>query len=289
MNYRHQFHAGNFADVVKHVVLGQLVQGLARKDKGFLFLDTHAGRGRYDLEAAARGDTLVRRPEWPDGVGRLVGRADVPEAVGAYLRAVQAFDRQAGHLGDGLRFYPGSPRLAKGWLRPQDRLMLCELNEAEAAALAGEFGRERGVSVQRMDGYAAIRAALPPPEKRALVLIDPPFESSDEWRRLVEALAEGLRRLPGATFALWFPQTERARVERFFEELLALSLPATWVAEVSVADESAGLKMRGCGLVVVNPPWQLAADVAPVLRWLATVLAQGPGAEGAVRWLVPER
>lgn len=161
MNYRHHFHAGNFADVCKHVVLGRLVEAMARKEKGFLYLDTHAGRGRYDLTAAAQGDSLARMPEWPDGIGRILARSDAPPAVQAYVAHVRDFDRQSGHLGEGLRFYPGSPWLVKAALRPQDRMVLCELHPAEKAALASEFSRVPRVSVLELDGYTAVRAQLP--------------------------------------------------------------------------------------------------------------------------------
>jgi len=289
VNYRHQFHAGNFADVAKHVVLGCLFEGMQRKEKGFLYLDTHAGRGRYDLVSAEKGETLPRRPEWPEGFGRILSAGSFPLPVEKYLSAVKAFDRKAGNLETHIRFYPGSPWLARTWMRPQDRLALCELQPDEVAFLAGDFSGERSVRVHSMDGYAAMRAMLPSAEKRALVLIDPPFESAVEWTEIVAAVGEGLRRLPGGTFAVWYPLTERARVARFASELERLNPPATWAAEVTVAGEAAGLKMRGCGLVVVNPPWQLDREVEPVLQWLAQTLRQAPGGAGTLRWMVSER
>jgi 23S rRNA (adenine2030-N6)-methyltransferase len=289
VNYRHHFHAGNFADVCKHVVLGRLVDAMARKEKGFLYLDTHAGRGRYDLSTASHGDSLARAPEWPDGVGRMFGRSDAPAAVQAYLERVRDFDRRSGHLGEGLHFYPGSPWLVKAALRPQDRMVLCELHPAEKAALAAEFHRVPRVSVLELDGYIAVRGQLPCPERRALVLLDPPFESPDEWRQLVDAVTTGVARMPGATFAIWYPVTQRARVDAFLAELERHPLPPTWCAEVTIAGEDAGLKMRGSGMVVVNPPWQLDLELGPVLAWLAQVLARAPGAEGRLTWRVRER
>lgn len=288
VNYRHHYHAGNFADVCKHVVLGRLISGLQRKEKGFLYLDSHAGRGRYDLLVADHGDSLARSPEWPEGIGRMLRRNDAPDAVRTYVQAVRDFDRHAGNLGTALRFYPGSPWLAKSWLRPQDRMALCELQPAEHAALAAEFRRMPQVGIQATDGYAAIRALLPCPEKRALVLIDPPFESASEWEDIVDALEAGLVRMPAATFAVWYPLTERARVDDFAAELMRLRLPPTWVADVAVAGESSGLKMRGCGMAVLNPPWQLDQEIAPLVDWLAGALAQAPGQTGALTWLARE-
>jgi len=288
VNYRHAFHAGNFADVFKHALLGQLMRALQRKEKGFLYLDTHAGRGSYDLAVAARGDTLARTPEWPDGIGRLWEKHDLPAALADYAALVRDFDRENGNPPGAPRFYPGSPRLAQRLARPQDRLALCEKQPGECAALRAEFALAHRATVHEMDGYAALRAMLPPPERRALVLIDPPFETQDEFAQIAAALREGLRRLPGGMFAVWHPLTERARVDEFFSGLLALELPPTLALELAVAGEGGSLKMRGCGLVVVNPPWQFDREAEMFLPVLAELLAQAPGAGATVRWLVPE-
>ena len=285
MNYRHAFHAGNFADVFKHVLLVQLVRALQKKDSGFLYLDTHAGRGRYNLAAAARGDTLARQPEWPDGIGRLWAQENLPAALADYVSLVRAFDRRDGAEPES---YPGSPRLAQMLARPQDRLVLCEKHPEECAALRTEFARLRRVSVQETDGYAAVRALLPPPERRALVLVDPPFEAQDESAQIGAALREGLRRLPGGTFALWYPLTERARPEELFSMLLPPKPPPTLGLELAVAGEGSGPKLRGCGLVIVNPPWQFDRGTEIFLPQLAERLAQAPGAGATVRWIVPE-
>lgn len=292
MNYRHHFHAGNFADVMKHVLLVRLVRALQKKPRGFLVLDTHAGRGGYDLAAAATGDSLARQPEWPDGFGRLAGRADLPEAVADYAALVRAYD--AGRRGsaanpDGVpRFYPGSPWLAQSVARPQERLVFCERQPDECAALRGEFQFSPGAQVREMDGYEAVRAMLPPPERRALVLIDPPFESQDEFAQVARALKDGLRRLPGGVFAVWYPLTERARVEEFFAAVRSLSPPPTLVAELTIAGEGTAPKLKGCGLLIINPPWRFDDEAEPVLGFLGAVLAQAPGGRGRVSWLVAE-
>ncbi|HUR60609.1 MAG TPA: 23S rRNA (adenine(2030)-N(6))-methyltransferase RlmJ [Opitutaceae bacterium] len=289
MNYRHHFHAGNFADVMKHVLLLQLMRALQAKEKGFLHLDTHAGRGRYDLAAAATGDSLARKPEWPDGIGRLWGRTDLPPAIAEYVGLVREFDRRAGHDGTQVQSYPGSPWIARLAARQQDRLVLCEKHPEECAALRGEFARSDGVTVQETDGYVAIRASLPPPERRALILIDPPFEAQDEFAQMTTALAQGLQRFASGVFALWYPLTERARLEDFFRALRDLKPPPMLVAELLIAGEDAPLKMKGCGLVVLNPPWQFDREAAGPLRFLAEALQQAPGARGRVEWLVAER
>jgi 23S rRNA (adenine2030-N6)-methyltransferase len=288
MNYRHHFHAGNFADVMKHALLVRLLAGLQKKEKGFLYLDTHAGRGSYDLSVAEKGDTLARAPEYPNGIGRLWTRTDLPEMLAGYVELVKKFDRERGGGGAAPRFYPGSPWIARLLARPQDRLTLCEKHPEEFELLDIAISREPKVSVQERDGYGALRAMLPPPEKRGLVLIDPPFEAADEWAKILTALGEGLQRFPSGVCVVWYPLTERARVEEFFHELLALKLPPTLVAELMIAGERSELKMKGCGLVILNPPWQFDHEAKPLLEFLAGALAQEPGGSGRVRWLVPE-
>jgi len=303
MNYRHHFHAGNFADVMKHALMVALVRGLQRKPKGCLLLDTHAGSGEYDLSRAETGDTLARQPEHPDGIGRLWTKTDLPPPLADYVELVKAFDLRVervapnalldsvetsvlGATRSTLRYYPGSPWILRLLARHQDRLALCEKHPDECEALRISIGREKRVSVHAMDGYQALAAMLPPPEKRALVLVDPPFEDAEEGARIVEALRSGLRRSPGATYAVWYPLTERARVDAFFESLAALPLPPTLVVETVVNPDSP--KMRGCGLLIVNPPWQFDREVAPMMSYLADLLAQAPGSSSSLRWLVPE-
>jgi 23S rRNA (adenine2030-N6)-methyltransferase len=291
MNYRHHFHAGNFADVMKHVLLVRLFRALQKKEKGFLYLDTHAGRGHYDLAAAAAGDSLARKPEWPDGIGRIWSHdpAALPEGVGDYFALVREFDQRGGNLESSPRFYPGSPWIARLVMRPVDRLALCEKHPAECGALRAEFAGEAGMSVHEIDGYVALRAMLPPKERRALVLIDPPFEAQSEFAEIGSALGEGLARLPGGVFAVWYPLTGRAKVDEFLATVGALNPPPTLTCELMVAGEQSAIKMKGCGLVVINPPWQFERHAEPILSFLAGALAQKPGGGGRVDWLVPKK
>lgn len=289
MNYRHHFHAGNFADVMKHVLLVHLVTAMQRKEKGFLYLDTHAGRGSYDLLSASQGDTLARQPEWPAGIGRLWDEPDLPEVLSDYVARVRSYDRERGNTDATTpRYYPGSPLIVAGMMREQDRMLLCERHSEECEHLDIVMGRQRRCSVQARDGFGTVKATLPPPEKRALVLIDPPFESSQEFREIAQAIKDGLRRLPGAVFAVWYPITERARIDGFFKVIGDSPLPPTVALELLIAGQNSALKMRGCGLLVVNPPWQFAAEVVPGLQALAEHLEQEPGATAQVNWLVPE-
>jgi 23S rRNA (adenine2030-N6)-methyltransferase len=289
MNYRHQFHAGNFADVVKHALLVALVRALQRKDKGCLLLDTHAGRGRYDLAAAAAGDSLARRPEWPDGLGRLAEDAAGGELLADYLGLVREFDRGQGNLAVEPRFYPGSPGLLRALLRPVDRLVLVERHPAECAALRAFAAGWPRTEVREGDGYALLRALLPPPERRGLILLDPPFEAPEEFAWLAAAVGEGLRRFPTGVFAAWYPLTQRARVDEFLHAVSTLGPPPCLTAELTVAGEAFGLKLRGCGLLVLNPPWGFAPVAQSLLDLLVPRLAQAPGGEGRLTWLVPDR
>lgn len=289
MNYRHHFHAGNFADVLKHALVLQLVAAMQRKPKGFLYLDTHAGRGGYDLSVATQGDTLARKPEWPDGIGRLWHAGELPSLLEDYVKAVREHDQRQGNTGSDPRFYPGSPALVGAELREQDRMALCERQPEECAILQTAMARTPRCVVHAMDGYTAMRAMLPPPERRALVLIDPPFESEGEFAEITQAVDEGLRRLRDAVIAIWYPLTKRARVDAFAAALRQLDLPPTMVAELEIADDSSDLKMRGCGLVIINPPWQFESAIKPALAALAGLLAQGAGARSSCLWLVPER
>jgi 23S rRNA (adenine2030-N6)-methyltransferase len=289
MNYRHQFHAGNFADVVKHALLVQLVRAMQKKNKGFLYLDTHAGRGGYDLEASAQGDSLARKPEWPEGIGRLLALTEQSGPVGDYVNLVREFDRQRGNAADTVRYYPGSPWLVRLLARPQDRLALCEKHPDEHAALAAEFAFSPNTTTPQIDGYVAVRAMLPPLDRRALVLIDPPFEAPAEFADVVRAIRDGLVRLSGGVFAVWYPLTERARIDALFGELMTLPLPPTLACEVFVAGLHSPLKMKGCGVVIVNPPWKFDQTAKAILEPLSEFLQQGPGAHSRLDWLVPEK
>ena len=285
MNYRHAFHAGNFADVFKHVLLRELVRAMQRKAKPFLFLDTHAGRGGYDL---ARADPGGRAPEWPDGIGRLWTAADLPEPLADHVAAVRDYNRARGADSDALRHYPGSPVLALQLARPIDRCAFCELQPEEADALERECAGFRKARVHRVDGYGAPRAMLPPLEKRALVLIDPPFEAADEMKRVAATVEEGLRRSPAAVFAVWYPLTGRASTAPLFLPLRERRLAPTLVIELRVQAETVEAGMGGCGLAILNPPWQFDTAMRPVLARLADLLALDGEAAARLDWLVPE-
>ena len=272
MNYRHGFHAGNFADVLKHLGLCELLRLLTAKDKKLFVLDTHAGAGGYDL-----GGSLAQRTrEAEAGVGRLMAapRTGMPAAVARYLAAVSAYGRKFGGAGGVLRHYPGSPRLVRAGLRAGDRFVACELHPQDALALKREFAGDRAVEVRDEDGYHALKALLPPVERRGLVLIDPPFEATDEFEMLKRALRQGLRRFATGCYAVWYPIKDEAAAEDFVQAFAALK---TLRLELSVPAAAPG-KLSACGLLVINPPWKFEEAMREALPWVAAQLGQGVSA-----------
>ncbi len=277
MNYRHGYHAGNFADVLKHVALCELLRLLTAKDKKLFVLDTHAGVGGYDLA----GGLAARTREAEAGIQRLMAmpRAGMPAAVARYLAAVAAYDRKFGR-GEGLRHYPGSPRLVRAALRPGDRFVACELHPQEALALKREFAGDRAVDVRQADGYHALKALLPPVERRGLVMIDPPFEKPDEFETLSRGLKHALRRFATGCYAVWYPIKDEDAVAAFKEQLAGLK---TLVLEMRLDTVTDG-KLGACGVAVINPPWTFQESMAEALSWLAKPL----DASGHL-FLLPER
>jgi 23S rRNA (adenine2030-N6)-methyltransferase len=289
MNYRHHFHAGNYADVFKHVIQLQLIRAMQRKDKGFLYLDTHAGRGGYDLSVTSvLPDGGSREPEYPAGIGRLWGQPALSPVLADYVTLVRRFNDRQGATGAEVKFYPGSPWIAKLLLRPQDRMALFELRPDDAEALDFDFARESRVTVQAMDGYIGLKAMLPPPEKRVLVLIDPPFESKAEFTGVLRGLSDALRRMPGAVIAVWYPITARARTDEFHYAVREFATPAL-VAELAIAGDDSELRMKGCGLLVLNPPWQVDGEIRGILPELKQRLQVDSGSSVRGQWLVPDK
>ena len=283
MNYRHAFHAGNFADVVKHVVLTRVLLHMARKAAPFRVIDSHAGRGLHELA----GPEAARTGEWRDGIGRLIGAgaAPLPPVATELLEPYLAIVRAANPTG-ALAAYPGSPVIAAALLRADDRLVLNELHPEEVQALAQRFARDRRVNVMAVDGYAAVRATLPPKERRGVVLIDPPFEEPGELDRLILALREGVKRFATGTYLLWYPVKDVRSIERFHAALAATGLPKLMAAELRIRRAARdGRVLSGCGIIVHNPPFTLADELGAILPLLATRFAIAPGAGSTVTML----
>ncbi len=279
LSYRHAFHAGNFADVFKHLILSLLVQAQLRKDKPFCYLDTHAGAGRYDLSSAM----AKKNREYAGGITRLWDIADAPEAVRVYLDAVRSLNESAE-----LTAYPGSPRIVRHFLRPKDRMILCELHSREVQHLKEEFPRDRQVTVHPMDGYQALKALLPPSERRGLVLIDPAFELKDERSRLMEAFAAAYKRWPTGIYAIWYPVQDKPTVDWFHRQLVRTGIAKILAAELRIFDEDIPLRMNGTGMIVVNPPWHLDEQLETLGPWLWKVLSPENQGGFKLHWLAAE-
>lgn len=270
MNYRHDFHAGNFADVFKHVVLTRILLYLARKPAPFRVVDTHAGSGSYDLASEA----AERTAEWRDGIGRLDAAAMEPEAralIEPYLALARARDRR----------YPGSPAIALALTRPFDRLLFCETEPAALARLRACMGKDRRAKAMALDGYVGLNAFVPPVERRGLVLVDPPFEAADEFDRLASAIPAALAKWRDGVFAVWMPLKDRRGPDRLVAALKGAGAGEVLRLELAVDRPAVEGPLVATAMVVVNPPYVLAEEMACLLPALARQLA--PHGRGASR------
>jgi 23S rRNA (adenine2030-N6)-methyltransferase len=279
MNYRHAFHAGNFADVLKHAVLARILVSLRAKPAAFRVLDTHAGAGLYDLTSPEAS----RSREWEAGIARLFATP-----IAAPVRGLLApyLDLVAGLNGAGrITVYPGSPAIVRAHLRPDDRLIACELEPQAAAALTRHVERDRRVKVIAIDGWTALNAYVPPPERRGLVLIDPPFEDAGEYQKLARAFEAAQRKWASGTYLLWYPIKSRREPDALARRLKRAGIPKILRAELTVAPVAD--RLAGCGLIVVNPPWTLADELGLLLPALAAILSAKGGGH-RLDWLTGE-
>jgi 23S rRNA (adenine2030-N6)-methyltransferase len=274
-SYRHAFHAGNHADVLKHMVMLQLLQYMGQKDAPYMVIDTHAGAGLYALDTGY----AAKSAEYESGIARLWDKTDLPAVVAEYRDAVRAFNP------DGkLRYYPGSPFLEDWILREQDRLRLFELHPSDSRILDDNFrqleaqrsvsGRGKRVLIQKADGFAGLKALLPPPSRRALVLIDPPYEDKNDYRRVKEALDEALKRFPTGVYAIWYPILQRPETRQLPEKMKKLGVG--WLhATLSVSGPAPdGLGLHSSGMLVLNPPWVLQSMLKEAMPYLVKALGK---------------
>jgi 23S rRNA (adenine2030-N6)-methyltransferase len=280
MNYRHAFHAGNFADVVKHALLARVVAHLRKKEQPFRVIDTHAGAGLTDLS----GDEARRGAEWQDGIGRIWPypfAADAGALLEPYLSAVAVYNP-----GDKLKCYPGSPLLIRQWLRPKDRLIACELEPGAARELSRNLHGDPRVKAIAIDGWTALNAYIPPKERRGLVLIDPPYERENELQHAADAVAAAHRKWPGGTLMLWYPVKDQREIARFIRQLSGLTLAKSLQIQLS-RTRTTDTRLRGTGLIVVNAPWTLQAEAQILLPALSGVFWPGQSIEIRIAPLPP--
>ncbi|HYG31958.1 MAG TPA: 23S rRNA (adenine(2030)-N(6))-methyltransferase RlmJ [Methylophilaceae bacterium] len=284
LSYRHAFHAGNHADVLKHFVLKEVLQYTAQKDKPFWYIDTHAGAGMYALD---RG-YAQQNAEFRDGIERLWNSPELPASLADYLALIRDLNKK-----NELRLYPGSPAIARALLRPDDRLRLLELHPNDSKLLRQEFLVDKPLSgrqimIETHDGFAGLKAMLPPPPKRAVVLIDPPYEDKSDYRSVVNAIEDSLKRFPIGTFMIWYPMLQRPEPRQMLDKLARLQ-PQSWLQiELQVQTPSLdGFGMHGSGLFIINPPWTLPKILSEVMPSLVKILGQNEGAEFRLESRIP--
>lgn len=264
MNYRHSYHAGNFADAFKHIILIALVKSFLRKENPFCYLDTHAGIGHYDLAS----EIAKKTKEYETGIGKIFSQENQNDIIQTYLHCIKTLNPSGK-----LQMYPGSPYFVRQLLREHDRMVLCELQEDEYITLKSFFGRDKQTAIHRQDGYQALKAFLPPKERRGLVLIDPPYEKHDEFDHILSVLPQAIERWETGVFALWYPIKERRATDRFLEKLKNKILRPTLTIELSIHPENIPTHLNGSGMFIVNPPWQLDQQIQEFLPWLWKILS----------------
>lgn len=279
MNYRHAFHAGNHADVFKHIVLTRLIALMSRKEQPFAYIDTHAGLGLYDLS----GDQATRTGEWLEGIARLWQATDRPALTDDYVKVINRLNAEGE-----LRYYPGSPELARRLMRQQDRVLLNEKHPDDGQLLKDNMKKDPRVAVHLGEGWHVPRALLPVAEKRAVMLIDPPFEQLDELQRCAKAMKETIGRMRQTVAAIWYPIKDDARaLKRFYQELTSTGAPKLLRVELLVHPLDTPQSLNGSGLVISNPPWGLEEELNTLMPWLANLLGQSQGG-WKMDWLIAE-
>ncbi|KGQ42306.1 ribosomal RNA large subunit methyltransferase J [Gallibacterium anatis] len=279
LSYRHSFHAGNFADVLKHIVQLLIIESLQQKEKGFLYLDTHAGAGLYSLQSFEAEKTA----EFEQGVGYLWQRQDLPKTVKYYLDQVAKVNSQ-----QKLRFYPGSPLLAANLLRPQDRAILTELHPCDYPLLRKNIQPYKNVQVKRDDGFQQLKAVLPPKERRGFILIDPPYELKEDYQLVVDTIVEGYKRFATGTYAIWYPVVLRQQIKKMVRALEETQIRKILQIELGIRPDTAQRGMTASGMIVINPPWKLEAQMKAILPYLTNVLAPEGTGHWELHWITPE-
>ena len=278
MNYRHAYHAGNHADVLKHAVLARLMEHLKKKDKPFRVIDAHAGIGLYDLAGLEAGKT----GEWDGGIGKLAEpfNAEIEALLAPYRAVIAALNPDGG-----LRYYPGSPELALRLMRPNDRLIANELHPQDAIALEQQYLHDPRCDVTAMDAETCLKAKLPPPERRGVILVDPPYELKTEAEKTVRMLEQGVRRFAQGVFVVWYPMKADQTAETVLTGAREIGLPGTLKVQMRVREAFKGGGLAGSGLVILNAPWKLDAELRQLVPALAQRLGIGSWGQAEVSWL----
>ncbi|MBP2195556.1 MULTISPECIES: 23S rRNA (adenine(2030)-N(6))-methyltransferase RlmJ [Pantoea] len=279
LSYRHSFHAGNHADVLKHTVESLILTALMEKEKPFLYLDTHAGAGRYQLS----GEHAERTGEYLEGIARIWQQPDAPELLKPYFSAIRNLNPNGT-----LRYYPGSPLIARHLLRQDDKLQLTELHSSDYPLLRNEFSKDSRARVERADGYQQLKSKLPPPTRRGLILIDPPYELKSDYQAVVKGIQEGHKRFGTGIYALWYPVVLRQQIKHMTKDLQATGIRNILQIELAVRPDSDQRGMTASGMIVINPPWKLEQQMKELLPWLHQKLVPAGTGHTRVEWITPE-
>lgn len=263
LSYRHSYHAGNHADVLKHIVLSLCIEYLKEKEKPFIYLDTHSGAGRYLLKS----EHAEKTGEYLTGINRIWQKTETPALLEPYMRVMHYYNR-----GEQLKYYPGSPLIAKHLLREYDKLHMTELHSSDYPLLRHEFLKDKRANVIRQDGYHQLKSQLPPQQRRGIILIDPSYELKTDYQQAVTAIQEGYKRFATGIYALWYPVVSRTQTQRMIKELMSTGIKRILQIELAVKPDNTQRGMTASGMIVINPPWQLAQQMQTLLPWLHSVL-----------------
>lgn len=279
LSYRHSFHAGNHADILKHTVLSLILEAVKEKDKAVCYLDSHAGAGGYSL----RTSHATQTSEYLNGVARIWQQPDTPALLTPFLRVLKSFNS-----GNSLTFYPGSPLIAGHLLRQQDSLILSELHPGDYPLLRHSLRHDTRAQVSRVDGYQQLKARLPPPSRRAVILVDPSYELKEDYQQVVSAISEGYKRFATGIYALWYPVVLRQQVKRLLHNIRDSGMRRILQIELAVLPDSTQRGMTASGMLVINPPWKLEQHMQRLLPWLHHKLSPLQQGHTLINWLVPE-
>lgn len=269
MNYRHAYHAGNFADVTKHIILTALFSCLSRKETPFCYIDTHAGIGSYDLTS----EFTTKTKEYENGIEKIIHHENPPPIIQHYLECVHNINnRLSGENYASLQYYPGSPMIARQLARPHDRIIACELHPEDYQQLKNTFNGDKQVAVHHLDGFLSLKAFLPPQERRGMVLIDPPYENPDEFTRILHSLSVALKRWNTGIYAIWYPIKEKKQVETFYRAIKTNINQPVFAIELTIYPDLPN-HLNGSGMVIINPPFQFDEVIAQNLPWLWNALS----------------
>lgn len=279
LSYRHIYHAGNHADILKHLIVSQICRHFIKKDAPFFYLDTHAGIGQYSLSS----EQAQKNKEFKTGIERLLNEENLPESLNALLDIVREMNPK-----DSLETYPGSPKIVDYYVRQKDKLHLCELHPNDFPTLAALFPNKRRANVVKGDGFAAVKAMLPPPQKRGFVLMDPPYEVKKDYQYVVQALEDGCQRFPQGTYAIWYPVLNRQQANDLIKSIKATNIRNVLLVELCIRNTEQERGMAGSGMIIVNPPWTLEKEANDFLPMLSQLLAEDRSPSHQVTWITPE-